>query len=89
MSARLSLSGLHLQSLNGVHVNGQYRYVPVHSGDDRRGEGCTVLALAREVVRGPVRALVEFADLEQRVVPWASLRSFREKYPLTPVDLGT
>lgn len=87
MSARLSLPGLPLRSLNGVHVDGQYRYVPGNPADDRGGEGCTVLALAREVARGPVRALVEFADLEQQVVPWTSLRSFREKYPLTPVDL--
>jgi len=83
---RLELSGLQLQSLQGVHVNGQYRYVPAVS-DDRTGEGCTVLRLARQAPRGPAEALVEFADFHQRIVPWASLRSLREKYPLTPLDL--
>lgn len=81
------MPGLHLHSLNGIQVNGQYRYVPT-TPDDRQGEGCTVLALAREAARGPVLALVEFADVHPQVVPWASLRSFRAKYPLAPFDLG-
>lgn len=87
MKKQLTLTGHPLQSLQGVRVDGQYRYVP-QVPDDRQGEGCTVLALARERSRGPVQVLVEFADFEQRIVPWATLRSLREKYPLTPLDLG-
>ena len=87
MRPRLALSGLHLQYLGGVRVNGQYRYVPALP-DDRAGEGCTVLRLVRQTPKGPAAALVEFADGHQQVVPWASLRSLREKYPLTLLDLG-
>ena len=83
----LTLSGLHLRSLGGVRVNGQYRYVPAIP-DDRAGEGCTVLRLVRQTPTGPAAALIEFPDGHQQVVPWASLRSLREKYPLTPLDLG-
>ena len=87
MNPRLTLSGLPLQSLGGVRVNGQYRYVPAIP-DDRAGGGCTVLQLVRQTTKGMAAALVEFADGHQQVVPWASLRSLREKYPLTPLDLG-
>ena len=87
MKPRLTLSGLHLQSLEGVRVDGQYRSVPALP-DDRAGEGYTVLQLVSQTPKGPAAALVEFADGHQQVVPWASLRSLREKYPLTPLDLG-
>ena len=87
MKPRLTLSGLHLQSLEGVRVGGHYRSVPAVP-DDRAGKGCTVLQLVSQTPKGPAAALVEFADGHQQVVPWASLRSLREKYPLTPLDLG-
>lgn len=87
MKPRVTLSGLHLQSLGGVRVNGQYRSVPAVP-DDRAGKGYTVLQLARQTPKGPAASLVKFADGHQQVVPWASLRSLREKYPLTPLDLG-
>ena len=87
MKVKLTLDGFHVQSLRGVHVQGSYRYVPAIP-DERAGEGCTVLQIARQTPRGPADVLVEFADLHQQVVPWASLRSLRERYPLAPLDLG-
>ena len=80
------LPGQRLQSFSGLHLNGTYRYVPVVP-DDRQGEGCTVRQLARQTPKGSVSALVEFADGHQRAVSSTSLRSLREKYPLTPLEL--
>ena len=87
VKAQITLPGLHIQALRGVHVGGQYRYVPDRPSD-RKGEGCTVLQLARESPKGPADALVEFADGHRQVVPWASLRGLKEKYPLAPLELG-
>ena len=86
MRPRLNLPGLYLQSFAGVRVHGQYRYVSA-TPDDRQGEGCTVLRLARESPKEPALALIEFADGHRQVVPYVSLRSLREKYPLTPLEL--
>ena len=80
------LSGQQLQSFSGLHLNGAYRYVPT-APDDRQGEGCTMRQLARQTPKGSVIALVEFTDGHQRAVSAASLRSLREKYPLTPLEL--
>lgn len=75
------LPGQQLDSAGGVRVQGQYRYLP-QAPDERQGESCTVLQLARDGRRGQVTALVEFGDFHQQAVGAAWLRKLNERFVL-------